>query len=111
MPRMLKGRLNPSFAFAAVTALLMTVAGTKCVHREELDGRHAIDWGGILWLPLNQRCGDVVTVAHAFFDCIGRRHAVAAFVKNAAGQKCSGLAPSLIVIDPVLVELALNRFK
>ena len=30
---MLKGRLNPSFAFAAV----MVVAGTKCVHGEELE--------------------------------------------------------------------------
>ena len=34
---MLKGRLNPSFAFAAVTELLMAVAGTKCVHGEELE--------------------------------------------------------------------------
>jgi hypothetical protein len=33
---MLKG-LNLSFAFAAVTELLMAVAGTKCVHGEELE--------------------------------------------------------------------------
>src|SRR5215813_13783150 len=74
-------------------------------------GRHAIDWGSVLGLPLNQGRRDVVAVPHAIFDRISRRHAVAAFVENTAGQKRSRLMPSLIVIDPLLVEPGLSCFK
>ena len=48
---------------------------------------HAVKLGGLVRLPLNERCGNIVTIADALFDCICRRHPVAAFIEDAAHHK------------------------
>ena len=46
-------------------------------------GRHAVKLGGLVRLPLNKGCSDIVAIADRFLDSIRRCHPVAAVVEDA----------------------------
>src|SRR5215211_5672008 len=68
-------------------ARLQMIAERRNDERLDLGGRHAADRSGRLGLLLQHGLADVVAVAGTSLVGVARAHAVAALVKQAAGQE------------------------
>src|SRR5215475_12150347 len=71
----------------------------------DFGGGNTVELGGLVRLPLNEGCRDIVAIADALLDRIGGRHPVAAVVEDPTHQQRLRLLPNPGVVGPLLVAL------
>src|SRR5829696_8070798 len=92
-------------------ARLQMIAERRNDERLDLSGRHAADRSGRLGLLLQHGLADVVAVAGTSLVGVARAHAVAALVKQAAGQEGGRAAQPAASLDRLRGKLGLRGLE
>src|SRR5215211_5200659 len=92
-------------------ARLQMIAERRNDERLDLGGRHAADRSGRLGLLLQHGLADVVAVAGTSLVGVARAHAVAALVKQSAGQEGGRAAQPATSLDRLRGKLGLHGLE